>query len=74
MISPTPDEGVYLWVEGWDITGRLVDRDGIYPGMLVWQVELGYGTMDYVIVGYYAWTGNKPIPEVEYYGMLWTTP
>jgi len=30
--------------------------------------------MDYVIVRYYAWTGDEPIPEVEYYGMPWTTP
>ena len=44
------------------------------PDEGVWQVELGYGTMDYVIVRYYAWTGDEPIPEVEYYGMPWTTP
>ncbi len=44
------------------------------PDEGVWQVELGYGMMDYVIVRYYAWTGDEPIPEVEYYGMPWTTP
>ncbi|GEM_PF-2617763 len=81
LIYPEPREGVYLLVQGLTFDRQVVvDQDLISPSSWVYQVILESSdhpdnlAMWYVRIEYYWWSGEEPVPEVEYFGYIETTP